>query len=271
MSKLASSTSLVQRHDRIFARVSYNIRQSSLSTFSEKSRSIVVPPAALGRAIGISSKSVEFTTEYLHEEGIELCQHHHVAGAIYRTKDDIEVGENHHVGGRMIRQKEAPPSSSQSIMASFDKAARAISTGSKPKPTDATSSKSKHSYLLSLFETVQVIPKKSKHMEDLERQDGIVYSDDVASAHTQGGMYLRQVNSEERQHNDALKDYLETVKLLVNRSRGTSLGFVQRVLLSWCGPFKASIAKELNDITAGKPGVDRRVRKYDTICIFFVY
>ena len=229
--------------NRLLALGPSSIRKSTMSASAGTYGSNIMIPSSTG---------VEYTPEYLHEEGLEISKHHHVEGEIIRVKKNVEFGENHHVDGVMIRTKEHHTQFKNNLRSDVidNQAARGA-----VKNVDVNITGTKHSYLLSLFETVSAIPQKSRAMELIASENDLtLYIGDLKSAHSQGGQYLRQINSEEKQHQVALDDYLSNVKKLVNYSKASDLKFVQKIISSWYDPLLNAIKNEVQNIKERKSG-----------------
>eukprot|EP00596_Hydrurales_sp_CCMP1899_P000357 CAMPEP_0119048724 /NCGR_PEP_ID=MMETSP1177-20130426/60699_1 /TAXON_ID=2985 /ORGANISM="Ochromonas sp, Strain CCMP1899" /LENGTH=975 /DNA_ID=CAMNT_0007025033 /DNA_START=116 /DNA_END=3043 /DNA_ORIENTATION=+ len=69
--------------------------------------------------------------------------------------------------------------------------------------------------------------------------------------------YVRQLNIEEEQQSDAVSEYLESLKQLISIGRGTSLKYVQRILLRWYTPLTQEIEEEVRLIEQKVAGLDR--------------
>lgn len=110
-----------------------------------------------------------------------------------------------------------------------------------------------------LLQAIQYIPRNMQALEELHEREGEDYEQDVAAARLHSGLYLRQIKLEEEQHLEAMYAYLESVKQLVGMGRGTSMKFVQRVLLSWFDPLHEAILSEIEKVKSKEKGIDRSV------------
>ena len=118
------------------------------------------------------------------------------------------------------------------------------------------------SFVLLTFIT-HSIPEKKKQLEKLAESNPYkreFLKDDIHSANEEGGLYIRQIQSEEQQYLDAVQEQLDTRNTMIGFGKGTSLSYVHRELLSWYTPLLNSIRKEVAEIEKfGKNVTDRVV------------
>lgn len=288
-------TKLVLNRGRIVSSISFKcLKSAATEASSSSSNSSSSSSSNLnGNGVVLSTKpndeillkdGVNDKYTQLYDEGLEASTHHHFEGEVIRQRVDVELGENHHFHGRAIRDKEPTiiHSHDEDVSSTLGKAnrrkvnAKANEISSKSKgeasmqlQSAPTGREKKHSYLLSLFETTQVILDKTKFVEDLAIEEASVYKADVKSAHLQGGQYIRQIESEIQQHQKALEEYLQTVKVLVQSNRGTSPGFIQKILASWYHPMLKGVQEEIKNIKDDVWGLDRK--QVDTISKSFAH
>ena len=122
-----------------------------------------------------------------------------------------------------------------------------------------------------LFEAFLKIPQAAKRLEllaaEAQPEDEIVYQDDLDAVNKHGGLYLRQIQSEEKQHIDAVREYLESVENLVNMNQATNMKYIQRLIAKWFIPLNKTIKDATKTEKAKKNRPDHTV----FILIYFIF
>jgi DNA-directed RNA polymerase len=83
------------------------------------------------------------------------------------------------------------------------------------------------------------------------------YGFDAIIAAEKSVSYVRQLNIEEEQQSDAVSEYLESLKQMISIGKGTSLKYIQRILLRWYTPLTQEIEEEVRLIEQKVAGNDR--------------
>ena len=68
-----------------------------------------------------------------------------------------------------------------------------------------------------------------------------MYKDDLDAVNEYGGLFLRQLQSEEKQNIDAVQEYLDSVQNLVKMNQATNMKYVQRLIAKWFNPLNEAI------------------------------
>jgi hypothetical protein len=118
-----------------------------------------------------------------------------------------------------------------------------------------------------LFEAFLQIPQTAKRLELLAAEDEIVYQDDLDAVNKHGGLYLRQIQSEEKQHIDAVQEYLDSVQNLVKMNQATNMKYIQRLIAKWFIPLNEAIKDATKTEKAKKNRPDHTV----FILIYFIF
>lgn len=104
-----------------------------------------------------------------------------------------------------------------------------------------------------LITPFSILEKKKKEL--LDNNDIIGY-DDLILAENEG-LHIRQIRMEDEQQAKAVAEYTQTLKDLVSLGKGTSLKYIQRLLLKWYVPFVHEIEAEVGLIENRESGKDR--------------
>jgi DNA-directed RNA polymerase len=110
-------------------------------------------------------------------------------------------------------------------------------------------------------ELVRAISQLSKkELIDLKKKtlaDEDTFRFNAITAAEKDGLYLKQLTIEEEQQSDAVSEYLESLQQLISMGRGTSLKYVQKILLRWYRPLTQEIEEEVRLIEEKVAGIDR--------------
>lgn len=108
---------------------------------------------------------------------------------------------------------------------------------------------------------IRVIAQKPKEeVMDLKKKammDEDTYGFDAIIAAEKDGLHLRQLEMEEVQYSDAVIEYLDSLNQLIKLGKGTSLKYIQRILLRWYTPLTQEIEDEVRLIEQRVSGHDR--------------
>jgi DNA-directed RNA polymerase len=111
---------------------------------------------------------------------------------------------------------------------------------------------------LDILGTLSLMTDKVADIDAMAKVDE-VYAIEATTAQKHSGLYYRQIHIEEEQMQDAVNTYTESLKTLMDMGRGTTLNYIQKILLEWYEPLSVALTEEIKDIQMKKPGNDRSV------------
>ena len=220
---------------------------SSIYSFSSRSASSSSSSSSSAPAV-VAASSSEIRRESHHHfnEPIERVVN---AFTGERQENDelmqytVQVEDHHHFQEKIIRTKQKP------------------STYEMNEEAQKAALKTIQQQLI--MNSIRFIPEKKRQLEKLAESNPYkreFLKDDIHSANEEGGLYIRQIQSEEQQYLDAVQEQLDARNTMIGFGKGTSLSYVHRELLSWYTPFLNSIRREVAEIEKfGKNVTDRVV------------
>jgi len=111
---------------------------------------------------------------------------------------------------------------------------------------------------LDLFGTLSLMTDKVANIDAMAKVDEL-YAVEASTAQKHSGLYYRQIHIEEEQMQDAVNTYTESLKTLMDMGRGTSLNYIQKILLEWYEPLSVALTEEIKHIQMKTPANDRSV------------
>ena len=124
--------------------------------------------------------------------------------------------------------------------------------------TDALDDNHHYKNQLDMLGTLSLMTDKVATIDDMAKVDEL-YVVEANTAQKHSGLYYRQIHIEEEQMQDAVNTYTESLKTLMDMGRGTSLNYIQKILLEWYDPLSVAITEEIKHVQMKTPGADRNV------------
>eukprot|EP01035_Chromulina_nebulosa_P017423 gene17423-22974_t len=111
--------------------------------------------------------------------------------------------------------------------------------------------------MIRVLATIGYIPSKIKEIIDNAKGNHEIFDQDIPMAEKNGGLFIRQLQLEEEQEQRAYHEINESIKDLCKIGSGTSLKYMQRVIVQWYEPLCEAIIAEIKLINQNVLGKGR--------------